>query len=155
MASKQKAIKAGKRASANAVKMAKKILEDDDVRRRMQETYKSSKHAYGRLRRGKKPVDVLLHDKKLKRDLKDAAESMRDAAVAMRKASKKRRHPIVRILVFSFVATALALIFSEALRKRVLDMLFGAEEEFEYTAPTAAAETNGAKPEEFSENAES
>jgi hypothetical protein len=35
-------------------------------------------------------------------------------------------------------------VISEDLRKQVLDALFGAEEEFEYTSTTSASSANGA-----------
>ena len=41
-----------------------------------------------------------------------------------------------RLLFVGIVGGALALALSEGLRKKVLDALFGAEEEFEYTAST-------------------
>ncbi len=41
------------------------------------------------------------------------------------------------------VAGGLALALSEGLRKKVLDALFGAEEEFEYTATTTSSTPNG------------
>ncbi len=40
------------------------------------------------------------------------------------------------LLLVGIVGGALALALSEGLRKKVLDALFGAEEEFEYTAST-------------------
>jgi hypothetical protein len=45
------------------------------------------------------------------------------------------------------IGAGLALALSEGLRKKVLDALFGAEEEFDYTStttPTPAPETSGA-----------
>ena len=42
-------------------------------------------------------------------------------------------------LVLSIVGAIAALVLSEDLRKAVLDRLFGAEEEFEYTSTTAPA----------------
>jgi hypothetical protein len=51
------------------------------------------------------------------------------------------------LLVVGFVGAGLALAVSEGLRKKVLDALFGAEEEFEYsstTTPPAPAPTPAA-----------
>jgi hypothetical protein len=43
------------------------------------------------------------------------------------------------VLLVAVVGAGLALALSEGLRKKVLDALFGAEEEFEYTASTTPA----------------
>jgi hypothetical protein len=49
--------------------------------------------------------------------------------------SKKRRGPGRYLLLLAFGAV-LALALSEGLRSKVLDVLFGAEEEFDYTSTT-------------------
>jgi hypothetical protein len=41
------------------------------------------------------------------------------------------------------VGAGVALALSEGLRKKVLDALFGAEEEFEYTSTTSAGNSSG------------
>lgn len=56
--------------------------------------------------------------------------------------SKKRRFGFGRIFVLGGLAGAGALAVSEGLRTKLLDMLFGAEEEFEYTPP-APESTDG------------
>ncbi len=45
----------------------------------------------------------------------------------------------------ALVGGALALALSEGLRKKVLDALFGAEEEFEYTASTTPEPSSNAR----------
>ena len=60
---------------------------------------------------------------------------MREAADGLR-GTKKKKSRRGRLLVLGLVGGALALALSEGLRKKVLDALFGAEEEFEYTAST-------------------
>ena len=49
-----------------------------------------------------------------------------------------------RILLVGIVGAGLALALSEGLRKKVLDALFGAEEEFEYTSTTSSPTTTNA-----------
>ena len=44
-----------------------------------------------------------------------------------------------KLIVVGIVGAGLALALSEDLRKKLLDALFGAEEEFEYTSTTAPA----------------
>jgi hypothetical protein len=51
-----------------------------------------------------------------------------------------------RKLLIAGIGGGLALAGSESLRSKVLDTLFGKEEEFEYTPPTGAASTPPATP---------
>jgi hypothetical protein len=95
--------------------------------------------AYGRLSNGKAPHKAIFDDKKLQRDLREAAENIREASVALREGPKRRKGGFGKVLVVSFVGAGLALALSEGLRKKVLDALFGAEEEFEYSSTTSPA----------------
>jgi hypothetical protein len=90
----------------------------------------------------KRTSKQLFDDKKLQKDLKQAAESIRDATVTLREAPKKqRRGGFGRVVLLGIVGAGVALALSEGLRKKVLDALFGAEEEFEYTSTTTSAPT--------------
>ena len=53
--------------------------------------------------------------------------------------TKKRKRHGGRKLLLVVVGAGLALALSEGLRKKLLDALFGAEEEFEYTSTTTPA----------------
>jgi hypothetical protein len=46
---------------------------------------------------------------------------------------------MLRKILFLLVVSILAVVLSEQVRNRVLDALFGAEEEFTYSPPTAPA----------------
>ena len=48
-----------------------------------------------------------------------------------------------RLLLVGVVGTGVALALSEGLRKKALDALFGAEEEFEYTSTTSSPSPAG------------
>ena len=142
MGAKKKAAKAG--AAAAAVKRSpyvQRIAEDEDLRANLWSAYESARDAVGRLQNGKHPTKQIFDDKKLQKDLKAAAESFRDASVALREAPKKRRKKggLGKLVLLGVVGAGLALAVSEDLRKKVLDALFGAEEEFEYTSTTAPA----------------
>ena len=50
---------------------------------------------------------------------------------------KRKKSKLGRIILLGLVGAAVALILSEDARKTVLDALFGAEEEFEYTSTTS------------------
>ncbi len=137
MAAKKKAAKAG--AAATAAKNSpyvQRLIDDEDLRENIVEAYESARKAYGRLNNGKSPTKAIFDDKKLQKEVQQAASSLRDATVAMREAPKAQRGGFGRKLLLLLVAGGAALAFSEGLRKKVLDALFGAEEEFEYTSPT-------------------
>ena len=137
---KKKAAKAQRAAvKARYNPYVQRVVDDEDLRADIVQAYESSRDAFGRLSNGKSPSKALFDDKKLQKDLKQAAESFRDAAVALREAPKKQRKGgFGRVLLLGIVGAGVALALSEGLRKKVLDALFGAEEEFEYTSTTSS-----------------
>jgi hypothetical protein len=148
MAAKKKAAKAGKAAmKARYNPYVQRIVDDEDLRENLMQAYESSRHAFSRLSNGKSPTKQIFDDRKLQKDLKAAAESIRDASVALREAPRRRKPGIGRFLLLGLVGGGIALAVSEGLRKKVLDALFGAEEEFEYTSstsqPSSASQTAG------------
>ena len=66
--------------------------------------------------------------------------SLRDASDRLRGKAKKRRWG--RLFMLALVGAAIAIALNDDLRKTVLDRLFGAEEEFEYSS-TTSSETAG------------
>ena len=142
---KKKAAKAG--AAAVAVKNSpyvKRLVEDDDLRDNITDAYEAVRNAYGRLTNGKPAHKAIFDDKKLQRDLREAAENIREAAVALREGPKRRKGGFGKLLFVSIVGAGLAVALSEGLRKKVLDALFGAEEEFEYSSTTSATNSGSA-----------
>ena len=142
MGAKKKAAKAG--AAAAAVKRSpyvQRIAEDEELRQNLWSAYESARTAVGRLQNGKHPTKQIFDDKKLQKDLKNAAESFKEASVALRESpkKKKRKGGLGKLILVGIVGSGVALAVSEDLRKKVLDALFGAEEEFEYTSTTAPA----------------
>jgi len=137
--------KKAKKAQKAAVKArynpyVQRLIEDEDLRANIMQAYESARNAYSRLSNGKSPTKQIFDDKKLQKDVKKAAESFKDASVALREAPKKQRKGGIGKFLFVGVAAAgVALAVSEPLRKKVLDALFGAEEEFEYTSTTSAS----------------
>jgi len=137
MAAKKKAAKAG--AAAVAAKNSpyvQRVIDDEDLRESIVDAYEAARSAYGRLSDGKSPTKQIFDDKKLQKELQQAAASLRDASVSLREAPKKQGGGLGRKLLLLVVAGGAALALSEGLRKKVLDTLFGAEEEFEYTSAT-------------------
>jgi hypothetical protein len=114
-----------------------RLIEDDELRDSLRDAFEAAKGAYGRATgNGKGPVKAVTSDKKVQKDLREAAESLREASERLRK-PPKRKKGIGRLLLVGLVAGAIALVLSEGARKAVLDTLFGAEEEFEYTSSTS------------------
>ncbi|MET0510377.1 MAG: hypothetical protein ABW135_01675 [Thermoleophilaceae bacterium] len=138
MAAKKKAAKAGAGAYAagKAVRSnqyVQRLIEDKELRDNLRSAFASTRKAYGRVN-GKGPAKAL-DDKKVKRELKEAAANLKDAADSLRGGKKPKRRKR-KLLFVAIVGAGAALALSEGLRKKVLDALFGAEEEFEYTATT-------------------
>ena len=145
MAAKKKVAKAGQAAArARYNPYVQRLIDDEDLRQNIVQAYESSRDAFVRLNNGKPVSKQIFDDKKLQKNVREAAENLRDATVALREAPKKRKKGgFGRILLLGIVGGAAALAVSEGLRKKLLDTLFGAEEEFEYTSTTtASAPTN-------------
>jgi len=114
-----------------------RLIEDDELRDSLRDAFEAAKGAYGRATgNGKGAVKAVTSDKKVQKDLREAAESLREASDRLRKPPKRKRG-LGRFLLIGLVAGAIALVLSEGARKAVLDTLFGAEEEFEYTSSTS------------------
>jgi hypothetical protein len=126
-----------------------RLVQDAKLRENVRTAFDSSKSAYARLTNGKAPTKALLEDKKLQRDLQHAVEAFREATTALTEAPKKRARKGMgfgRKLLVAGLGAGLALAGSEKLRTKVLDTVFGKEEEFEYTPPPAAASTPPSSP---------
>jgi hypothetical protein len=134
---------------AKANPYIQRLIEDAELRDNVRSAIDSTKSAYGRLTNGKAPHKALLEDKKLQGDLREAAEAFREATVALTDGPKKRARKGLgfgRKLLILGVGAGLALAGSEKLRSKVLDTLFGAEEEFEYTPPPSPASSQPTAP---------
>jgi hypothetical protein len=126
-----------------------RLIEDSDLRDNVRTAIDSAKSAYDRLIGSKAPQKALLDNKKLHHDITNAAQAVRDVTLALsdapkRKAKKGKR--LGRKLLVLLVGGGAALAGSEKLRSKVLDTLFGAEEEFQYTPPAGSTVTPPASP---------
>jgi hypothetical protein len=136
----KKVQKAGKAAqSARSNPYVQKLIEDEDLRQNIVQAYESARDAYGRLNSGKSPAKAIFDDKKLQKHVREVAGNVRDVSVGLYEApaKQKRGGGFGRLILLGVVGGAVALVVSEGLRKKVLDALFGAEEEFEYTSTTS------------------
>ncbi|MDQ2759206.1 MAG: hypothetical protein M3Y17_01925 [Actinomycetota bacterium] len=117
-----------------------RIIEDGDLRENVLTALDSTRSAYDRLTNGKASAKSLLEDKKLQSDLSDAIEAIRDAATSLSDVPTKGSKGVIpKLLVVGVIAGVGAVAANEKLRKKVLDKLFGSDEEFEYTPPSSAA----------------
>jgi GNAT superfamily N-acetyltransferase len=115
-----------------------RLIEDEELRESLKDAFESAKSAYGRATgNGKGTVQAVTGDKKVQKDLRKAAESLQEASESLRSKPKRRKGGIGRLLLIAIVGAVIALAVSEGARKAVLDALFGAEEEFEYTSTTS------------------
>lgn len=119
-----------------------RLIEDEKLRANLITAYGAARSAYGRMSNGKPATQALFEDRKLQRELREAATALRDASNALREPPKRkrRRGGVGRTLLLLGVAAILALALSEDLRSKVLDLMFGAEEEFDYSSNAAAGE---------------
>ena len=143
MAAKKQAAKA-RSAATGASPYVQRVIEDAELRENVRVALENAKKAYGRLTNGK-PATKVLDDKKLHKEVKQAAESLRDAGQALREGpkKKKKRGGFGKLLLVGIIGAAVAVALSEGLRNKVLDTLFGAEEEFDYTSTTSPAPAAG------------
>jgi hypothetical protein len=134
-----KAEEAAKAAQKNPY--LQRLIEDDELRSSLLAAYGAARNAYGRMSNGKPPAKALMEDRKLQNELKNAAGALRDASSSLREPPKRarRRGGIGRTLLLITVGGVAAMALSEGLRSKVLDLLFGAEEEFDYSSTTAPA----------------
>src|SRR5258705_13344463 len=91
MAKKKAAAAAGAVSAAKDNPYVQGIVTDDDLRDNVRVAFESAKSAYERLSNGKAPSKALMDDKKLHKDLKPAAEPLRDAGTALRKSPKNQK----------------------------------------------------------------
>lgn len=123
-------------ATARENPYVQRLVEDEELRDSLRNAFEAAKGAYSRATgNGKGPVKAVTSDRKVQRDLRDAAENLRDATEQLRSPKKrKKKGKLGRLIMIAIVGAVVALAVSEDARKAVLDALFGAEEEFEYTS---------------------
>jgi hypothetical protein len=126
-----------------------RLLADDDLRDHLQEALDSGKSAYERAsKKGRRGgAKKLVHDQKLHDDLKAAFEAAKSAQSALKDAPKnpaaKKKGGKGRLAILALVGAGLAVVLSSGLRDKLLDLLFGPEETFDYVPTTNG---NGSTP---------
>src|SRR5437016_5303801 len=111
MAAKDRIGKAGEAArAAQRNQYVQRLIEDEQLRSNLRAAYGAARNAYGRMSNGKPATRALFEDRKLQRELRDAANALRDASSALREPPKRgrRRGGIGRSLVIVAIAGGLA-----------------------------------------------
>ena len=125
-------------AAARENPYVQRLIEDEELRDSLRNAFEAARGAYGRATgNGKGPVKAVTSDRKVQKDLREAAESLRDASEQLRAPRKRKKHRLRKLILLGIVGAVVAIVLSEDARKTVLDALFGAEEEFEYTSNTS------------------
>jgi hypothetical protein len=140
MAAKDRFSRAGEAArAAQRNRYLQRLVEDEDLRANLLAAYVAARSAAGRMSNGKPATQALFEDRKLQREISDAVGALRQASNSLREQPKprRRRRGAGRSLLVLALGAMLALALSEGLRTKVLDLLFGAEEEFDYSSTTA------------------
>jgi hypothetical protein len=130
-----------------------RVIEDGTLRDNVTNVIESSKGAYERLISNGAPHKAVLEDDKLHGHVESVAASIRDIALALNDVDTKHNQPFKKkkkrgrnLLLVLLVGTGAALALSEGLRNKLLDALFGKEEEFQYTPPAPAPTEPPASP---------
>jgi hypothetical protein len=140
MAAKDRSRKAeGTRWTAQGERYLQRLLEDKELRASLIGAATTARSAYGRLSNGKGPTHALFEDAKLQKELIETANALRSASTSLMGPAPKprRRRRGRRTLMLIIIGGMLAIAANPSLRAKVLDALFGAEEEFDYTSTTA------------------
>jgi hypothetical protein len=136
-AARKTATKAGKAAAqARTNPYVQRFIEDEELRANVLSAYESARKAVKRMQNGKGPARAIVEDRKLQKELRRTGDSLKEAGERVR-GKRRSRHRGRKLLMLMILGAAAALILSEGMRKAVLDRVFGAEEEFEYTSSTA------------------
>jgi hypothetical protein len=124
-----------------------RFVQDEELRANVKDALDNARSAYARLTNGKSASKVVMEDKKFQKDVKNAADSFKEASIALRDGPKRKRSGgLGKLLLLALVGGGLAVALSEDVRNKVLDLLFGKEEEFDYTSTTSPPATPAATP---------
>jgi hypothetical protein len=130
-----------------------RVIQDDTLRDNVTNVFESGKGAYQQLVSNGAPAKAVLEDSKLHGHVESVASSVRDIALALNDVDTKHNRPFKKkkkrgrtLLLLVVIGTIGALALSEGLRNKLLDALFGKEEEFQYTPPEPAPTEPPASP---------
>jgi len=135
-AARNTATKAGKAAvDARSNPYVQRFIDDAELRDNVRDAIEHARVAYKRMSNGKKPAKALMEDRKLQKELRGAADHLKEAGDQLR--GKKKRHRGRKLFALMILGGIAFIILNEGARKTLMDRIFGAEEEFEYTSTTS------------------
>jgi hypothetical protein len=123
-----------------------RVVQDEALRENVRVALDNARDAYGRLTNGKSATKVVMEDKKFQKNVKQSADALKEAGTALRDGPKRKRGGFGKLLLLLIIGGVLAIALSEDVRNKVLDLLFGKEEEFDYTSTSAPAPPPPATP---------
>jgi hypothetical protein len=124
-----------------------RFVQDEELRANVKDALDNARSAYARLTNGKSASKVVMEDKKFQKDVQKAADSFKEASIALRDGRKRKRSGgLGKLLLLAIVGAGAAIALSEDVRNKVLDLLFGKEEEFDYTSTTSPPATPAPTP---------
>lgn len=148
----QKLVEAGLNAKSNPY--VQRLIEDEDLRDEAINALKSARSAFDRASSKGWNKKKIAHDKKLRHEVEEAISGLKSARSDLlevskgkqknQKAKQKKRRPLRKLVFVAVIGAIVALALNENARKMLLDTLFGAEEEFQYSSTTTAGNSNGA-----------
>jgi hypothetical protein len=154
MSKRKKAVQAleGSAALTEVQTFVRRLVEDEGLREDLGRAIESSRRVYDRVSGAKKPAK-LLEDKKLQEDAIDAFDAIRSVTISLTGvgkslpspkalAKRRKRGGFRRLVVLAGLGGAVAVAASDDLRSKVLDALFGSEEEFQYSPPPPPTTTD-------------
>ena len=143
MAAKDRFSKAGEAAkAAQNNRYLQRLIEDEELRANLLAAYGAARSAYGRMSNGKPAAQGAVRGPQAPGRAEERGRARcatPRARCASRPSAARRSGGLGRTLLLLSVGGVLAVALSEGLRSKVLDLLFGAEEEFDYSSTTAPA----------------
>lgn len=120
------------------------LLENQDLHEDLKQLADAAKNAYARV--ASNGPQALLQDKKVHSELRAASGAAVGARQQLGKPAKKKRGGFFRLLLLGTVGAAVAVAAVPSLRSKALDIVFGPEEELDYSTASAngASSVNGA-----------
>lgn len=148
----QKLVEAGLNARNNPY--IQRLIDDEDFRDEAINAIKSARSVFDRASSMGWSKKKIANDKKLRRELEEAIsglKSTRSDLLEVKKGKQKKQkartknRPLRKLIFVAVIGAIIAVAVSENTRKMLLDTLFGAEEEFQYSSTTTAGgSSNGA-----------
>src|SRR5918911_4227451 len=80
-----------------------RFVQDEELRANVKDALDNARSAYARVNNGKSASKVVMEDKKFQKDVKNAADSLRDAGTALRDGPKRKRGGFGKLLLLAII----------------------------------------------------